>query len=266
MYAVELTQPRWAEAASERGPRGCGGGRRSRRGRTAGSRGCRRPTRGTGTIGSSGQIAGTPTTQSAPSTGPTSAPSPPITTMATTFTDSSGANVDRGRVAREQRHQQAPGERGHPARHREREQLHRGSSRRSCPRPTPGCRVPRSPSGRCRCGAAGRRARRTRAGTRGTGSSRSGATRSRRCRRRACQRRQQTAGVEELPLRDQPHRHEHRERQRGHREVEPGDAQRGQPDEHRDRGADEHPGGDGHAPRQVVDPERRRRHRRASPW
>ena len=37
-----------------------------------------------------------PTTQSAPSTGPTSAPSPPITTMATTRTDSSGANVTAG--------------------------------------------------------------------------------------------------------------------------------------------------------------------------
>ena len=49
-----------------------------------------------GTTGSSGQIAGTPITHSAPSTGPTSAPMPPITTMATTRTDSSGANVAAG--------------------------------------------------------------------------------------------------------------------------------------------------------------------------
>ena len=49
-----------------------------------------------GTTGSSGQIAGMPITHSAPSTGPTSAPRPPITTMATTFTDSSGANVTAG--------------------------------------------------------------------------------------------------------------------------------------------------------------------------
>ena len=49
-----------------------------------------------GTIGSLGQIAGTPITHSAPSTGPTIAPSPPITTMATTRTDSSGANVTAG--------------------------------------------------------------------------------------------------------------------------------------------------------------------------
>ena len=49
-----------------------------------------------GTTGSSGQIAGRPITQSAPSTGPTRAPMPPITTMATTRTDSSGANVAAG--------------------------------------------------------------------------------------------------------------------------------------------------------------------------
>ena len=193
-----------------------------------------------GTIGSSGQIAGTPTTHSAPSTGPTNAPSPPITTMATTFTDSSGANVTAGRVAREQRHEQAAGERGHAARHREREQLH-ADGRDGHAR------------GRRRV-VAHRDHRTTDAGAAQLRDQRHAREQEREAQvvvgaaRREVddagvglgQRGQQAAGVEERALRDQPHRHEHRERQRGHREVETGDAQRGQADEHRDRRADEH--------------------------
>ncbi len=53
-------------------------------------------------------------------------------------------------------------------------------------------------------------------------------------------RREQSAGVDERALRDQPHRDEHRERQRGDREVEAGDAQRRNADEHGDGRAHEH--------------------------
>ena len=48
---------------------------------------------------------------------------------------------------------------------------------------------------------------------------------------------------------------EHRERQRGDREVQARDAQRGQPDEHRDGGTHEHAQRDRHPPWQVVQPE-----------
>ena len=54
---------------------------------------------------------------------------------------------------------------------------------------------------------------------------------------------------------DQPVLDEHRERERRHREVQAGDAKRGDPDDERDRGADEHTQRDGDAPRHVVEAE-----------
>ena len=78
-----------------------------------------------GTMGSLGQIAGTPTTQSAPSTGPTSGlPSPPITTMATTRTDSSGANVIAGVLLGSSVTSRQPASAAMPPDTAKREQLH----------------------------------------------------------------------------------------------------------------------------------------------
>ena len=58
-----------------------------------------------------------------------------------------------------------------------------------------------------------------------------------------------------VPSRDEPHRNERRERQRGDREVQAGDAQRRNADEHGDGRAHQDPERDGDTPRKVVQAE-----------